>query len=124
MALVPYRTIPIERTALVGEVIANFCEYRVPRGQRDGSLRPYSRLSRPEQLLFLSSSSSIVHTRLSEARSKFPVISGQFFPQLSLAELTCTFYSHSRQEISLEFSLILFVHPTNPSKSEALCNIS
>jgi hypothetical protein len=27
----------------------------VPRGQRDVSLRPYSRLSRPEPLLFLSS---------------------------------------------------------------------
>jgi hypothetical protein len=37
----------------------------VSRGQRDGSLRPYSRLSRPEQLLFHSSSSSIVLTRLS-----------------------------------------------------------
>jgi hypothetical protein len=41
----------------------------VPRGQRDGSLRPYSRFSRPEQLLFLSSSSSVVFTRLSGARS-------------------------------------------------------
>jgi hypothetical protein len=36
----------------------------VPRGQRDGSLRPYSRLSRPEPLRFLSSSSSIVFKRL------------------------------------------------------------
>jgi hypothetical protein len=35
------------------------------RGQRDGSLQPYSRISRPEPLLFLSSSSSIVLTRLS-----------------------------------------------------------
>jgi hypothetical protein len=26
----------------------------VPRGQRDGSLRPYSQFSRPEPLLFLS----------------------------------------------------------------------
>jgi hypothetical protein len=36
----------------------------VSRYQRDGSLRPYSRFSRPEPLLFLSSSSSIVLTRL------------------------------------------------------------
>jgi hypothetical protein len=36
-----------ERPPLVGEVSANFCGYRVPRGQRDGFLRPYSRLSRP-----------------------------------------------------------------------------
>jgi hypothetical protein len=37
----------------------------VPHGQREESLRPYSRLSRPEPILFLSSSSSIVLTRLS-----------------------------------------------------------
>jgi hypothetical protein len=37
----------------------------VPRGQRDGSLRPCSRISRSEPLLFLSSSSSIAFTRLS-----------------------------------------------------------
>jgi hypothetical protein len=35
---------------LVGEVSPNFCWYRVPRGQRDGSLLPYSRISRPEPL--------------------------------------------------------------------------
>jgi hypothetical protein len=34
----------------------------MPRSQRDGSLRPYSRLFRPEPLLFLSSSSSILLT--------------------------------------------------------------
>jgi hypothetical protein len=32
----------------------------MPRGQRDGYVRPYSRLSRPEPLLFLPSSSSVV----------------------------------------------------------------
>jgi hypothetical protein len=46
----------------------------VPRGQRDGSLWPYSRLSRLEPLLFLPSSSSIVLTRLSGSRSR-PTIS-------------------------------------------------
>jgi hypothetical protein len=40
------------------------------RGQRDGSLRPYSRFSRQEPLLFLSSSSSVVLTRLSGPRSR------------------------------------------------------
>jgi hypothetical protein len=64
-----------DRAALdVGEVSANFCGYRVPSGQRDGSLRQYSRLSRPEPLLFVSSSSSIVLTRLCEPRSR-PTIS-------------------------------------------------
>jgi hypothetical protein len=41
-----------------------------PRGQSDGSLRPYSWFSRPEPLLPLSSSSSIVLTRLSRPRSR------------------------------------------------------
>jgi hypothetical protein len=40
-------TIPTERPPPVGEVCVNFCGWSVPRGQRDGSLRPYSRLSRP-----------------------------------------------------------------------------
>jgi hypothetical protein len=40
----------------------------VPRVQRDGSLRPYSGLSRPEPLLYLSSSSSVALTRLSGPR--------------------------------------------------------
>jgi hypothetical protein len=40
----------------------------VPRGQHDGSLRPYSRFSKPEPLLFLQSSSSVVLTRLSGPR--------------------------------------------------------
>jgi hypothetical protein len=53
MVWVSERTIPTERPPLVGEVIANLCGYRVPRGQRDGSLRPYySRFSRQEPLLF------------------------------------------------------------------------
>jgi hypothetical protein len=52
MVLVRERTIPTEQPQLVGEVIANLCGYRVPRGQRDGSLRSYSRFSRQEPLLF------------------------------------------------------------------------
>jgi hypothetical protein len=52
MALVRERTILTERPPLVGEVIANICGYMVPRGHRDRSLRPYSRFSRQEQLLF------------------------------------------------------------------------
>jgi hypothetical protein len=70
VAWVRERTIPIERPPLVGEVSANFCGYSMPRGEREGSLRPYSRISRPELLLFLSSSSSVVLTRLSGPRSK------------------------------------------------------
>jgi hypothetical protein len=55
---------------VVGDVSANFCEQSVPRGQREGSLRPYSWFSRQKPLLFLSSSSSIVLTRLSGHRSR------------------------------------------------------
>jgi hypothetical protein len=59
---------PTERPPLVDEVSANFFGWKVPRGQRDGSLWPYSRFSRLELLLFVSSSSSIVLTRLSGPR--------------------------------------------------------
>jgi hypothetical protein len=51
VASVREQTIPTERSPLIGEVSANLCALRVSRGQRDGSLLPYSRLSRPEQLL-------------------------------------------------------------------------
>jgi hypothetical protein len=56
--------------ALFGEVSANFCGQSLLRGRRDESLRLYSRISRPEPLLFLPSSSSVVLTRLSEPRSR------------------------------------------------------
>jgi hypothetical protein len=52
------------------------------RGQRNGSLQPYSRLSILEPLLFISNSSSVVLTRLSGPRSrpttsqKNPVVPG------------------------------------------------
>jgi hypothetical protein len=42
----------------------------VPRGQRDGSPCPYSRLSRLEPLLLLPSSSSILPLRLSGPRTR------------------------------------------------------
>jgi hypothetical protein len=51
--LSPRANYTTERPPLVGEVIANFfCAQRVPRGQRDGSLRPYSWFSRQEPILF------------------------------------------------------------------------
>jgi hypothetical protein len=50
VASVRERTIPTERPLLVGEVSANFCGYRVPRGHRGGSLRPYFQVSRPQPL--------------------------------------------------------------------------
>jgi hypothetical protein len=65
VALVRDRSIATERPPLVGEGSANFWGWRVLRGKRNGSPWPYSRLSRPEPLLYLPSSSSIVLTRLS-----------------------------------------------------------
>jgi hypothetical protein len=47
---------PTERPPLVDEVSANFCEQKVPRGQRYESPRPYSRLSRSPDPLFLRKS--------------------------------------------------------------------
>jgi hypothetical protein len=65
LALVHTQTTPTEQPPLVSKVSANFCGYRVLRGQHNGYLQQYSRFSRPEPLLFLSSSSFIVVTRLS-----------------------------------------------------------
>jgi hypothetical protein len=70
VALVRERTIPTKLPPLAGEVSVNFCGWRVSHGQRDGSLRPYSRFSRPEPLLFLPSSSSVIFTRLSGPGSR------------------------------------------------------
>jgi hypothetical protein len=47
------------------KLVPTFADSGVSHGQRDGSLRPYSRISRPEPLLFLLSSSTIVLTWLS-----------------------------------------------------------
>jgi hypothetical protein len=68
VALVRGRTIPTERTPIVGEVSANFCGWSVSRDQRNRSPRPHSRISRPEPLLFLPSSSSVLLTRPSGPR--------------------------------------------------------
>jgi hypothetical protein len=57
-----------ERIAPTG--VANFSLRRLSRGQRDGSLRPYSLISRPEPLLFLPSSSTVELRRLSGPRSR------------------------------------------------------
>jgi hypothetical protein len=65
VALVCEQTILIERPPLVSEVSASFCRCKMLHGQHNGSPWPYSRISRPKQLLLLPSCSSIVLTRLS-----------------------------------------------------------
>jgi hypothetical protein len=77
---------------LWAKLVPTFADRGVPRGQRDGSLRPYSRVSRPEPLLFLPSSSSVLLTRLSGPRSR-PTTSQEIF--------------HERQSLSLSLSLPL-----------------
>jgi hypothetical protein len=47
-----------------------------------------------------------------------------FLSQLSRAKLPYTDSSHSMSQISCPFSLVCVVYPKNPSKSEALCDIS
>jgi hypothetical protein len=69
VASVRKRTIPTERPPLVGEVSSSFLRWRVSRDQRNGSPRPYSRISKQELLLLFPSSSSIVFTRLRGPRS-------------------------------------------------------
>jgi hypothetical protein len=55
---------------LSAKLVSTFADREVSRGQHNDSLWPYSRLSRLEQLFFLSSNSSIVLTRLSGPRSR------------------------------------------------------
>jgi hypothetical protein len=65
------RAINVDRgPPLVGEVSVNFCREGMLRGLRKRSPRPYSRPFRPEPLLFLPSSFTIVLTRLSGPRSR------------------------------------------------------
>jgi hypothetical protein len=45
---------------LSAKLVRTLCGYRVSRGQPNGILRSYSLFSRPELLLFLPSSSSVV----------------------------------------------------------------
>jgi hypothetical protein len=70
VASVRKRTIPTERPPLVSKVSANF--FRIEGATWSAWRIPttYSRLSRPEPLLFLPSSSSVVLTRLSGPRSR------------------------------------------------------
>jgi hypothetical protein len=66
----PESTSELYRLPLVGEVSANSCGYSVPSRQRDESLQPYFLFSRSKLLLFFSSSSSILFTRLSGPLSR------------------------------------------------------
>jgi hypothetical protein len=56
VAWVHSRTMPTSARSLSEKLVSTFTNGGVPRGQRDGSLRQYSRFSRPEPLLFLSCS--------------------------------------------------------------------
>jgi hypothetical protein len=53
VALVRERTIPTKLRPLVGEVSAKFLLIEVSRGQRNGSLRPYSRISRSYLFIYV-----------------------------------------------------------------------
>jgi hypothetical protein len=55
---------------LSAKLVPTFGDRGVSRGQRDGSLQPYSQISGPEPLLFLPRSSSIVLARLIGPRSR------------------------------------------------------
>jgi hypothetical protein len=55
---------------LSAKLVSTVADRGMSSGQIDGTLRPYSRIYRPEPLLFLPSSSSVVLTRLSGLRSR------------------------------------------------------
>jgi hypothetical protein len=55
---------------LSAKLVPTFTDIGVSSGQRGGSLRAYSLFSRPEPLIFLLSSSSVVLARLSGPRSR------------------------------------------------------
>jgi hypothetical protein len=96
----------------------------VPRRQRDGSLRLYSRLSRPEPLLFLSSSSSIVLTRLRAARSR-PTTSQKMYEPgpLDLHPGTLTTRPERRTKPGHARSILLHRHtPINKSELSRMLN--
>jgi hypothetical protein len=63
----PYR--PSDRR-LSANLVPTLADRGVSRGQGDGSLPQYSRSSRPQPLLYLPSSSSIVLMRLNGPRSR------------------------------------------------------
>jgi hypothetical protein len=81
LVLIQSQMNPSERPPQVGEGSAKFCSAAYP-------LRPYSRFSRPEPLLFLTSSSSIVLTRLSGARSR-PTTQKMVAPGMEPGPLDC-----------------------------------
>jgi hypothetical protein len=68
VASVHKRIIPPERPPLVSEVSANFL--RIEGAMWSACRIPYSRISRPEPLLLLPSSFSVVFTRLSGPLSR------------------------------------------------------
>jgi hypothetical protein len=61
---------PYRPSRFSAKLVPTFPDRGVSRGERGRSPRPYSRISRPEPLLYLPSSSSIVFKRLSGPRSR------------------------------------------------------
>jgi hypothetical protein len=88
VASVRKRTTPTERPPLVNEGSATLLRIEGATWSAWRIPRPYSRISRPELLLFFPSSSSVVLTRLSGPRSRpttffFLVVPGTYFVKLN-----------------------------------------
>jgi hypothetical protein len=64
----PRASYTFRKTAACRRSKSQLLRMSLPHGQRDGSLRQYSRFSRQEPLLFLPNSSSVVLKRLSGPR--------------------------------------------------------
>jgi hypothetical protein len=90
------------------KIVPTFADRRVSRGQRDRSLRPYYRLSRPDSIHFLSSSSSFVLTRLSGGNSRPTTSLKIWYRQESNPELwICS--QEVRPQVEVEVTLQLTV---------------
>jgi hypothetical protein len=86
-------------TAACRRSSADFCGYRVPRGQRDGSLRPYSRISRSDLSTQTSEFKTKCHHQLYQqrcvVRSTATDVSKEhdFFARCTFMPVSCFAYS-------------------------------
>jgi hypothetical protein len=66
---------------LVGEVSTNFCGWRVPCGQRDGSLRPYSHFLDQNSVLITVKKLNMIHWKIAKLVSTHECTRDYMFPQ-------------------------------------------
>jgi hypothetical protein len=118
VAWVRERNIPTERPPFVGEVSANFCVKRVPRGRRDGSLRQYSLISRPGHFTTIQIIPSTWQERQHRRFDKRKYRIGTNFAMFYINISTIQFNSRRWNTINLSPSLevLLPISPPDPNQ--------